>query len=115
MAYDNGLAQRVRESLEQVDGISEKKMFGGLCFLLNNNMCCGIVDDRLMARVGPEQYDHCLSLAYCTTMDFTGRPMKGMVYVMPEGTCEDKPLQTWLSYALRFVKDLPPKLPRKKK
>ena len=80
MAYDEGLAQRVREVLAERSDLSERKMFGGLCFLVNGNMCCGVVRDELMVRVGPDAYDESLSLPHARKMDITGRPMKGFVY-----------------------------------
>ena len=83
MAYDERLAQRVREELADRPGYAEKKMFGGLCFLLRGNMCCGVGKDGLMVRVGPEQYESALADDHARQMDFTGRPMKGFVFVHP--------------------------------
>ena len=73
MAYDEGLAQRLREQFEEYPDVEEKKMFGGLCFMVSNHMCCGIVGDTLMARVGPANYDECLRQEHAREMDFTGR------------------------------------------
>ena len=73
MAYDEGLAQRVREQLQHRDDLEEKRMFGGLCILLSRHMCCGILGDTLMARVGQDQYEACLSKPHAREMDFTGR------------------------------------------
>ena len=109
MAYDEGLAERVREMLSDAPDVTEKNMFGGLCILIAGNMCCGILEENLMARVGPGQYDECLSLPYAREMDFTGRPMKGMVYVAPEGIAEDTDLKAWIDRCLSFVRSLPPK------
>lgn len=109
MAYDEGLAERLREQLADRPGFSEKKMFGGLCLLLNRNMCCGVVGDTLMARVGPDQYEACLSQPHAREMDFTGRAMKGMVYVSPEGLESDEALAGWLEHCVRFAGSLPPK------
>ena len=85
MAYDEKLADRVREVLQRRRGVSEKKMFGGLAFLVNGHMACGVQGDDLMVRVGPDAYDAALKKAGTRPMDFTGRPLKGMVYVGPRG------------------------------
>lgn len=109
MAYDDGLAARVRKRLESRERFTEIKMFGGLCFLVNGNMTCGIVDDRLMVRVGPDQYEEALTLPFVRPMDFTGRPMRGIVYVELEGTQTDAQLDGWAGRAFTFVQTLPPK------
>ena len=85
MAYDETLADRVRAVLSGRPGLTEKKMFGGLSFLLHSSMACGIVKDELMVRVGPDGYDEALAQPHARLMDFTGRPMKGMVYVARDG------------------------------
>ena len=109
MAYDEGLAERIRDVLAEESGVTEKKMFGGLCLLVRGNMCCGIVDDTLMARVGPDQYEACLKHPHTREMDFTGRPLKGMIYIDPEGVAEDDDLKSWIGHCLTFVSTLPPK------
>jgi len=109
MAYDEGLAQRVRERLEERRGITEKKMFGGLCFLVNGNMCFGILGEELMLRVGQSAYADCLALPHTREMDFTGRAMKGMVYVSPPGFESDGDLAAWLERGLVFAESLPSK------
>lgn len=109
MAYDEGLAERLRAYFDGRDDVREKRMFGGLCFMVAGNMCCGIVKDTLMARVGPDQYDECLQQPYATEMDFTGKPMRGMIYVAPEGIAEDDELAAWASRCEAFVVMLPPK------
>ena len=109
MAYDQGLAQRIREIVEERPGISEKKMFGGLCFLASGNMCCGIVGDELMLRVGPDAYQECLALPHAREMDFTGRAMRGMVYVSTSGFDDDEDLKAWLMRGFTFAESLPPK------
>jgi TfoX/Sxy family transcriptional regulator of competence genes len=113
MAYDEGLAERIRDQFQGRHDVEEKKMFGGLCFMLANHMCCGIVGDTLMVRVGPERYEECLAKKYARQMDFTGRPMKGMVYVAAEGLHEDDELAHWLYLSTEFVLSLPPKKLRK--
>jgi TfoX/Sxy family transcriptional regulator of competence genes len=109
VAYDKGLAQRVRESLEDVPGISERKMFGGLAFLLNGNMACGVIGEDLMVRVGPEAYARSLPKPHVRAMDFTGRPMKGLVYVSPPGFEADKDLDLWVGKGVAFARSLPAK------
>ena len=109
MAYDEGLAQRIRESVEDVPGISEKKMFGGLAFLLNGNMACGVVGEDLMVRVGPEAYATSLARPHVREMNFTGRPMKGLVYISPPGFEADKDLDRWVGEGVAFARSLPSK------
>lgn len=109
MAYDKGLTQRIREQLQERPDVEEKKMFGGLCFMVSNHMCCGIMDDALLARVGPDRYDESLSKDHVTQMDFTGRPMKGFVVVEAAGLSSDSELAEWIITCLDFVKSLPPK------
>lgn len=109
MAYDEGLLERLRDVMADIHGVTEKKMFGGICVLVNGNMCCGIVNDILMARVGPDQYFQCLELPHAREMDFTGRPLKGMIYVDPAGIAEDKDLKGWVDRCMNFMNMLPPK------
>lgn len=109
MAYDEGLAQRVREYLLERSNVYERKMFGGLCFMISGHMCCGIVGNKLMARVGPLSYEQLLKEEHAEEMNFTGKPMKGMLYVNPAGLQSDKNLQTWIERCLDFTLSLPPK------
>src|SRR5262245_12218256 len=109
MAYSEELAHRVRTALQDQPGLSEKKMFGGIAFMLNGNMCCGIVKDELMARVGPEQYAAALAKPHARVMEFTGRPMTGMVFVDPGGIADDDALADWVKMGVRFAGSLPPK------
>ena len=109
MAYDEELAQRVRKLLAPLDNVQERKMFGGLAFMLNGNMCCGVERDNLMLRVGPEQYDDALARPHARVFDFTGRPMRGFVYVESEGLATDTALREWVSTAVAFAGSLPPK------
>jgi TfoX/Sxy family transcriptional regulator of competence genes len=92
-----------------VEGLTERQMFGGLAFLVRGNMCCGIIGDELMVRVGPEHYTASLAQPHAREMDLTGRAMKGMVYVAEEGIREDLQLQSWVARGLEFVSTLPPK------
>jgi len=109
MAYDEGVAERIREFFADHPNAVEKKMFGGLAFMLSGHMCCGVVKDTLMARVGADQYLDALKKPYTKEMDFTGKPLKGFVYVEPEGFESDEELEYWVSLCERFVSTLPTK------
>lgn len=109
MAYDEGLAERIREQLAGNIYITEKKMFGGLCFLHDGNMLCGVVKDELMLRTGPDLYEALLDEPNAREMDFTGKPMKGMLIVEAQGFAEDTDLKWWLEQVQGFVSQLPPK------
>ena len=84
-------------------------MFGGIAFMVDGHMSCGVVSDTLMVRVGPDQYEEALKRPFASEMDFTGRPMKGFVYVAPEGFESDEDLECWVRTSLEFVHALPPK------
>ena len=107
MAYDEKLANRVREALKRRRGISEKKMFGALAFMVNGHMACGIIGDELMVRVGPDAYDAALKKAGVREMDFTGRAMKGMVYVAPRSLRRAPTLKAWVEQGLSYARSLP--------
>jgi hypothetical protein len=109
MAFDEGLAERIRDTLVDVRGVSERKMFGGLAFMLHGNMFVGVVGSTLMARVGPDRYATALRGPHVREMDFTGRAMKGYVYVDEAGTAEDADLATWVGACRGYVATLPSK------
>lgn len=109
MAFDDGVAQRLREVFAGRKGITEKKMFGGIAFMDRGNMCCGVVKDSLMARVGPDAYAEALKKRHVREMDFTGRPLKGFVYVDPPGFAEDEQLREWVDLCRSFTGSLPAK------
>ena len=109
MAYDEGVAERIREVFADRFDIDEKRMFGGLAFMQAGNMCVGIVNDTLMARVGPDQYLASLELPNTREMDFTGKPLKGFIYVDPEGFETDDNLREWIQRCEAFTHTLPPK------
>lgn len=109
MAYDEGVAARIRDEFGDRPDIAEKKMFGGLAFMHSGNMCCGIVDDMLMARVGPVAYEEVLQRPHTREMDFTGKSLKGFVYVEAEGFAEDDQLRFWLALCEAFTGSLPAK------
>ncbi len=112
MAYDPGLAQRIREILGDRQGVSERRMFGGLAFMLHGHMFFGLNESELMARVGPDRYQEALAMRHVREMDFTGRPLKGYVYVGADGLAEDKDLQAWVDWCAGFVAGLPAKKPK---
>ena len=109
MAYDEGLAERVRDALAEESGISEKRMFGGIAFMLQGNMAVGVINDDLMIRVGPDLYADLLSDPQAREMDFTGRPMKGFVYVAAESLDSDAELRRWVGHGVAYAAGLPPK------
>ncbi len=109
MAFDEGVAQRLREAFAGLEGITEKKMFGGIAFMDRGNMCCGVVNDILMARVGPDAYAEALEKPHAREMDFTGKPLKGFVYVDPPGFAEDGQLRAWTDLCRAFTHSLPAK------
>jgi TfoX/Sxy family transcriptional regulator of competence genes len=109
MVFDERLADRVRKVLAEEVEASERKMFGGLSFMVRGNMCLGIVGDDLVVRVGPGRYDKALTRRDTRPMDFTGKPLKGYVYVGLEGYRSGKALRDWVNQALEFNKTLPAK------
>ena len=109
MAFDENLADRIRKGLGRKKGIEEKKMFGGVGFLLNGNMLVGVWKDSLIARLGDEQGEEALKEAHVKKFDITGRVMKGWVLVTPEGLKDDDRLKGWIQRALKFVEKLPKK------
>jgi len=109
VAYDATLTRRLRVLLEGLPGFSERRMFGGVCFMLSGRMCCGVVGSDLVVRVGPEAHDRALLKAAARPMDFTGRPLRGFVYVGPAGYQTERGLKMWTRRAVRFVSGLPPR------
>jgi TfoX/Sxy family transcriptional regulator of competence genes len=106
MAFDEKLADRIRQAVGPRPDVTEKKMFGGLAFLQDGKMFVGIVKDDLMVRVGPERYDAALAEAHVRPMDFTGRPMVGYVFVGPGGSRTEKAVKTWVDQGAAFVATL---------
>ncbi|MCE2500436.1 MAG: TfoX/Sxy family protein [Dehalococcoidia bacterium] len=109
MAYDELLAGRVRAGLADRSSISERKMFGGLAFILAGNMCCCLTDRGLMVRVGPDAYEDALVLPHAGPMNMTGRPMRGWVLVVLEGLAGDDGLAEWVCRGADFAATLPAK------
>jgi TfoX/Sxy family transcriptional regulator of competence genes len=106
MAYDEMLQERIRRTVGGRVGVTEKKMFGGVAFLLDGKMFCGIVKDDLMVRVGPDRHEDALREPHVRPMDFTGRPMKGYVYVDPDGSGTDREVKRWAERGIEFVSTL---------
>jgi TfoX/Sxy family transcriptional regulator of competence genes len=109
MAFNESLAARIRDALACKKGVEEKKMFGGIGFLLNGNMLVGVWKNLLIARLGPDGYEDALLEMHVKEFDITGRPMKGWVLVDPEGIEDDEQLSAWIQRAIKFVGKLPKK------
>jgi TfoX/Sxy family transcriptional regulator of competence genes len=112
MAYDETLAVRVRDLLGDRAAATEKKMFGGLAFMVGGNMCCGVHGDELIVRLEPEGTDQALEEQHVRVFDLTGRPMKGWVLVAPAGVASDDDLRRWVDLAVEFASSLPAKRTR---
>lgn len=104
MAYDEKLAERIRERLADHKNIEEKEMMGGIAFMLNGKMCVGVVKDEMMCRIDPDLYKEVLEKQGCREMDFTGRPMKGWIFVDDTGMKSKKDFDYWLNLSLDFNK-----------
>lgn len=109
MAYSEKLAARIRQTLAPRPDVMERKMFGGLAFMLRGNMCCGVVGDMLMLRLGADGAAAALNEPHTRPMDFTGKVMKSMVYVGPEGIATPQDLNRWVNRGADYAASLPPK------
>jgi TfoX/Sxy family transcriptional regulator of competence genes len=114
MPYDEQLAARLRVIFSEYDGfetgdVVEKKMFGGIAFMLAGHMGCGVANELLMVRVGPDQYEASLAEPHVREMDFTGKPLKGFIYVEPAGIKTKRQLTKWAARSAKFIATLPPK------
>lgn len=109
MPYDEETADRVRPLMRRRKGFSEKKMFGGVGFLLHGNMCCGVWKEFLILRIGATDYEAALQEPFTKVFDITGRPMTGWVMVAPDGFGDDVNLKNWIDRAVQFVRTLPAK------
>ena len=114
MAYDEHMAERIRAALKPLGDFQEKKMFGGLSFMLSGHMCCGVDDHGVMVRVGPDAYDAALKERYARPFDITGKPLSGMVFVDFDGVASKTNLSRWLRKGVSFVEGLPSKSATKK-
>jgi hypothetical protein len=102
MAYDKTLTERVRQALGGRSDITERKMFGGVAFLLNGRMCCGVAGPDLVVRLVESEMVAALKRPHVRPMDLTGRPLRGFVFVSPRGCRTDAALETWVAEGLRF-------------
>ncbi len=115
MAYDEELAERVRVALGAVRGVAEIKMFGGLCYTVGGHMAVGVNGNDLMVRMEPEAAEAALSEPGARPMDFTGRPMKGFLFVGPDGLRTERALEGWIRRGVAHASSLPPKKPKPRK
>lgn len=102
MAYNEKLNDRIREALAHLPNIEEKNMFGGICYMYNDKMCVGVVKDEMMCRIDPDVYEETLQKNGCREMVFTGKPMKGYVYVSEEGMKSKEDFDYWINLCLEF-------------
>jgi len=109
MAFDEGLAERIREEFGDAPDVVERRMFGGLAFMVAGNMACCVVGDDLMVRVGPDAWAASMALPFARAMDLTGRSMRGFVLVDAEGLAEDDTLAGWLERGCSYADSLPPR------
>ncbi len=109
MPYDQDLAQRISEALQGLPGLQAKKMFGGIGFLINGNMACGVLGEDMIVRVGPGKYDEALAQPFTRPFAMTGRPMSGWILVSPSGVIEESDFKSWIDQAVKYVQSLPPK------
>jgi TfoX/Sxy family transcriptional regulator of competence genes len=109
MVYNEQLASKTRAILSRRKGFGEKKMFGGIAYLINGNMCCGVLKDDLVVRVGPEKYEEVIAMPGARPMDFTGRQIKGFVYVDSKGWSKSAALKKWVEMGVNYASLLPKK------
>ena len=109
MAYDEALANRIGVILKDQPNVVGKKMFGGIAFMVSGNMCCGVLSDVLVARISPEDGEDALEEPHVRPMDFTGRPMRGWLYVGPAVELDDEALEGWVQRCLDHCLTLKPK------
>ena len=111
MPFDESLAERVRRLLKRRRGVTERRMFGGICFMVGGNMACGVERDRLVIRTGPERYERAMKRPHARPMTFTGRPLKGFIYVDAPGFRSPAALKAWITLGADFAASLPKKRP----
>ena len=110
MAYDTKLEERIKGNLKGTRGLIEKKMFGGVGFMIRGNMACGVMKDDLIVRFDPDQHNQIIKRAHVKPFMATrGKPMSGLILVEPEGCKTDKALNEWIQMGVEFAKTLPPK------
>ncbi len=104
MAFNEKLSNRIREALQEVPKVDERLMFGGICYMVNGKMCIGVVKDEMMCRIGPDSYEDALEKTGCRELVFTGKPMKGSVYISEDGMKSKKDFEYWIRMSLAFNK-----------
>ncbi len=114
MAYNEQLVERIRFLLARRQKMDERKMFGGVAFLLNGNMCCGVHKDDLIVRVAPKEYDAAIKRPHARVFDLTGKPMKGFILVSSKAYRSDEALQDWVAVGVKCARALPAKTLNKK-
>ena len=114
MAYNFTLANRIREDLQDLDGIEEKEMMGGLSFMLHDKMCVGVIQDEMMCRIDPEKYEDALEKPGCHEMTFTGKPMKGWILIDESGLRTSADFKYWIGLAIEYNKHAKSSKKRKK-
>ncbi|TDE15564.1 TfoX/Sxy family protein [Dyadobacter psychrotolerans] len=102
MAFNEKLSDRIREALCDVDNVTEKYMFGGVCYMVNSKMCVGVAGDKLMCRIGKSMYNNALEKPGCEEMTFNGKPMNGYVYVNEDGMKNREDFNYWIGLCLKF-------------
>jgi TfoX/Sxy family transcriptional regulator of competence genes len=107
--FDLQLAQRIRDQLDGIPDVTERRMFGGLSFLIAGHMACGVVGNDLVLRLGKNDAAATLDQPHTRPMDFTGRPIRSMIYIAPDGTARDRALNHWIKRSIKYVSTLPPK------
>jgi TfoX/Sxy family transcriptional regulator of competence genes len=115
MAFNEKLADRTREIIALThENVEEKKMFGGICFMVDDKMCLGVEKDRLMVRIDPARYDELIEKEGCRPMDFTGKVMKGLVFVEMEALNSEKQLNYWVNLSMEYIKTIKPSKKKKR-
>ena len=109
MPYDNALAKRIRQALGSQPFLTEKLMFGGMAFMVRGNVACGVIEDEMMVRVGPEEHDRAIIEPHVRPFDKSGRPSRGWVMVSPPGLASETQLADWVQRGVRFAMSLPAK------
>jgi TfoX/Sxy family transcriptional regulator of competence genes len=109
MAYDEGLAARIRERFDGAQDVVEKQMFGGVAFMVNTHMCVGVVGSEMMIRLGKDTHDEVLAEPHMREMDFTGRVMRGWAFVTEDGVADDAVLQRWVDRCAEHAREQPRK------
>lgn len=115
MAYNENLSDRIREALSNIPKVEEKYMFGGVCYMVNGKMCIGVAKDEMMCRIGTAAYESALENPDCRPMDFTGKPMKGYVFVNKEGLKTKRQFDFWINLCLQYNSEIPSKKKKRKR